>query len=165
MRDYTCQHAQGFTLGLVTCIFGGPPAEMLRCQDCELLQEEWFQYLHWSFEERVYQEIADLRQFALQRTRREMQWQRIHADDYFENRFGYYAETKLETLKHYAPLRRRQKRDGLAVRFPGVGFGFDKALAQLATKRTIPCELCLTSDRDFCGCYCEDCGKLECACA
>lgn len=168
MRDYTCQHNQGFTLGLVSCIFGGPPAEMLRCPDCELLQEEWFQYLWWSLEERVHQEIEDLRRFALQRTRREMQLQRL-ADDIFEDHFGYYSETKLETLRHYAPLRRRQKRDGLLLRFPGAGSAFDKTLENLSRYNVIPCELCGVPDRDFCSCYCEDCGmvlaSLGCKCA
>lgn len=26
--------------------------------------------------------------------------------------------------------------------------------------KVTPCELCGISDRDFCGCYCEECGKI-----
>lgn len=114
--------------------------------------------------------MLEIEQLAALRPRREAQWERLHADDYFEYHFGYYSDTKLETLKHFAPLRRRQKRDGLAHRFPGAGSSFDKTLADLARYgyQIIPCELCGAPDRDFCACYCEDCGMVAgsvgCAC-
>lgn len=77
-------------------------------------------------------EVEELRAFAKLRNRREAQWQRIHADDYYEYGFSYYAETKRETLAHYAGLRRQQKRDGLLKRFPGAGKAFDEALQKLS---------------------------------
>lgn len=76
-------------------------------------------------------EVEELRAFASLRPRREAQWERLACWDYDEYRFSYYAETKKETLSHYAELRRRQRRDGLLKRFPNAGRAFEASLRAL----------------------------------
>lgn len=86
---------------------------------------------------KVWVELEKHREFVGQRNRREAQWDRLFSWDWHNDRFSYYAETKRETLSHFAELRRMQRRDGLLKRFPTAGRALEASLRALS--ESAPC--------------------------